>query len=47
VAIRDAIISRKIEEIFNQIQSAMNVWGICDIKICDHNLQAKEKGGNA
>jgi hypothetical protein len=44
VAIRDAIISREKKEISNQIKSIMNVWGTCDIKMRDHNLEAKGKG---
>jgi hypothetical protein len=32
VAICDAIISKKIKEIFNQIESAMNVWGLVTSK---------------
>ncbi len=38
MAICDAIISKKKEEIFDQIESIMNVWGSCDIKMRDHNL---------
>jgi hypothetical protein len=43
----DTIISRKRGEIFNKIKLAVNVGGTCDIKICDCNLQAKEKEENA
>jgi hypothetical protein len=38
MAICDAIISRKKEKVFNQIESTMNVWGIYDIKMRDYNL---------
>ncbi len=43
----DAIISRKRGKIFNKIKSTMKVKGTCDIKICDHNLQANEKEWHA
>jgi hypothetical protein len=38
MAICDAIISKEKEEILNQIELTMNVWGTCDIKMHDRNL---------
>jgi len=38
MTICDTIISKKKEEIFNQIESIMNMWGTGDIKMHNHNL---------
>jgi hypothetical protein len=35
---RNAIISREREEIFNKIELVVNVGGTCDIKVRNHDL---------
>ncbi len=42
---RDAMPAKKIGKIFDKNQIAMKVEGTCDIKLCDHNLYAKERKG--